>query len=590
VTGLRIQTSLIASLLSLLALAPTAMARTARGTAGDAAALLPSDLALAAVLRDGDLRLERLQGALTDLGVFDSDLFRVVAAQPGFARARVGLLGIATAAGDDPASAIGRILGRELAFGARLDEQMQPEWIAVSVPRDAERTARLLDAVHAIAGHPDPERIREVGEHRVFVDDSELFHCLTSAGLWVSNRFELLRAALARGEREEAPWHDALAALPPDAALGAFVDVARLRTRLEAAGGGLPDRFPQPLPGFLLGGLWERAAHAAAGTLVIRAGDRGLRATASVHGTPGVESTQRGFRPSTGPGFAWDARRLPGFAGAIEITRGWADLLADREAILELPAAGRVVQFASVLTTLLGGLDFIDDFLPRLAGPVRVAALRRDPAGRPYETTPTLPAFALVGKLRPEGRDPSFPRRLESAALMAIAFLNFEAAQQSRPTYFIGLEAHDGVRIVTTQYPPPSDGRTLGGFRYNFEPSFSVFDDHVVIATSPDAVRSLIDAARGVAAGERAGAAPDRLVLDGERIRRLLEDNEAELVERRMLAKDETRAQALRLVRAAVDFLGFARSAEITAHPTPDGARADLHLRLQAAPSQETSR
>ena len=108
-----------------------------------------------------------------------------------------------------------------------------------------------------------------------------------------------------------------------------------------------------------------------------------------------------------------------------------------------------------------------------------------DPGPPAYKIRPDqpLPAMALVSSMR----DPKFGKMATAAiragALLATVQLGMKMAE----------EKHDDITIVTYRF---SEGKSvpndLGNLRFNFVPCFAVVDDHLVLASRPELMRSLI--------------------------------------------------------------------------------------------------
>src|SRR5262245_55374423 len=85
-----------------------------------AADFLPDTVSIVAVLRDGDLRLDDFRRFLASRRLLDSKAYGLLAANPGFVQAQVGLRGIAASAELDAWSAVGTALGQEIALGVEV--------------------------------------------------------------------------------------------------------------------------------------------------------------------------------------------------------------------------------------------------------------------------------------------------------------------------------------------------------------------------------------------------------------------------------------------------------------------------------------
>ncbi len=600
-----------------------------------AAACLPEGVLIVVSLRDGDQQIPAFRRLLDEQQVEESAAYHLLNANPQIMQARIGLAGLAMTAGTDVWGALGAVLGRDLTIGIVPGEGKNARFIGASITRDAPTLGRLLDAVHVAAGlvkngTPDPARSELIDGVRVFKTENNVWHGLVGDTVFLGNSRDLLRAALgaranAKGRLSDLPlYRDAAAQVPEGAPAWAFVNMAGIRAALgpERA---LPEQVNNPLGGFLFGGWWRTIVQSDGAVAWATASPRTLTLDLAVSSTTPTPASHAGFVVSGAPAPRWSSAALPGYAAELSVTRDWASLFAERESILTLPAAGQIVNFSNVLTTLMGQLDFTEQVLPAVRGPMRLIIARQDLSALPYQPSPRLPAFALVAPLK---FDPNsdFPRRLYTAAQMAMSFVNADAAQKQQPAYLIDTDRYRGTRILIAEYPDPTAHAAPGmdgpgamtpadskradaappagaqpaeaarptpkptvSARYNISPAAAVVDGHFVIATSPALLKQIIDAiadgAEGKAAGPgAAGALADTLTLRVPPSLQMLRDNREELIVNRMLEKDLSKEQAGRDVDAFFGLIGFLDRLSLTSKPVEHGYRATLAVTLREPP------
>ena len=107
----------------------------------------------------------------------------------------------------------------------------------------------------------------------------------------------------------------------------------------------------------------------------------------------------------------------------------------------------------------------------------------------PYKTIPTVrfPAFGYVGTMV----DPKFATGLETGVRSAGLILNLQfGLKQSEAV-------HDGVKIIVYRFPEnkpfPDDPDNI---RFNFEPCFAKGDNQIVVASTLEACKKVIDEVR----------------------------------------------------------------------------------------------
>ncbi len=586
-----------------------------------AADYLPDGLALAVSVRSGDRQIEALRATLAARDFFGSAAIQALLENPDLIQARVGLTGIAAISGMDLWEASGVVLGRDLMAGVRPGKDGKPEVLLVTVARHPEGLDRILGSIHGLVGlsrddSPAAQRTWTVDGVRVHSAAPQVMHCRVDDALLVSNSRDLLKAAIAA--RDAGPlinrskaYREALESVPLDAPVWAYADVATIRRRI----GALPERLPNPAAGFVAGGAWHAIRHADAAVAWLEADGADLALKVRVASKAPLPGSHRGFIVKEVAPAKWSAEALPRFLAEVSVARGWADLFADREALLTLPASSDVVNFNSVLTTLLGQVDFMDEILPVVNGPVRLVATRRTFAGSDFVPSPKLPAFALITPL--SGRtETNFARRLQSGTLTAFSLLSADAAQKKEAGFFVDTDRYRGHKIYYTEFNTPSSGgmrmdapartstdaadgagpdadgseTTVAGVRYNFAPAAALVDDQYVVATSRQMLRDVIDA---IAASAGAGIADlprgaDRLRINVVEVVETLLQNRQELVVNSMLEKDHSKRDAEREVDALLGALRFLDFVELTSWLDEHGARADLRVRLRSVRDART--
>lgn len=623
--------------------------RSSAPAAESAATYLPAGVFAALTLPEGDQRLRDVRALLDEYEFFETPLYARLAANPQFMQAQVGLLGLAASARSDAWDAVGAALGRELMIGLAPREGKPPGAILVSVLRQPALVDQLLKAVHALTGlerdgAPDPARSAKHAGAITFSISPELHHCRIDDALLVANDLELLKSAL-DARRLEKPslaqsesYRAAAGTAPRDSLAWAYADLKAIRAGL-ARENKLNDKVDNPLGGFLFGGWLRALLDAQDLTAWITTDRRGLAIEARV--APGAKAGEayRGFRgPTQSPPVA--LRGVQRYLSEATVARDWAALFAEREALLTLPAASDVVNFNTTVSTLLGGLDFMQDLLPRVTGPVQFMAARQDFSQARDLPTPRLPAFAMVAPLT---MDESYAARLFSGALSTLSLINFDQAQKGLPGYLLDMENYRGLRVLATRFADPSaagamkmgaaadeperpqptagaahpDGQAAAmqadskpaaspaDIRYNFAPTFALVADHMVIATSRDLLHDIANvlldggaAAGGAAAGAGENVRPvsreaaastldhpvDRVHLDVPSLAAILRENREQLVVNRMLEKDLERQTAELDVDQFVALLGYFSALELNVRPEEHGFRARLELRLAERP------
>ena len=590
--------------------APETFAAPALETA-KAARYVPMDVAVVATLRDGDRQVQAFHRLLATHRFTESLAYQNLQGTPEFVQARVFLAGIAAVAQTDVWSGLGALLGRELVVGLAPGADDEPEFIAVSIPRDPELTTRVLRTALAVLGGDRPETNRATTTYGVTILalGDGLFHCRIDDAVVLSSDRDMIEAAIkcAReggGLIDSPGYQDAASRSHIDAAVWVYGNMSVLGPLIEHVPKVIPDAFVA----MLLGGWWHALHHAQSALVSAVGHENRLEIDLRIDSSTPLPETHRGFAPDHLPAPAWSARGVPGYLGEVTVARDWEDLFANRETLMTLSAASDFVNFTSTLTSLLGQVDFVDEILAKIRGPLTLVVARQDFSTASFIPMPELPAFGVVVPLDfPDAG--TIQQRLHSGTLTAISVLNLQAAQNKQPTFLVDVDRHRNHRIVTARYlesetgsegmgmgsAPPGSGsegggptqlgeRRVVGIQYNFASSAAVLSRHYVFASSPELLKVLIDAIH--APQDAAGGPVDMMAGDSvsvlvPELLAILQANQEGFVTNAMLEDDKTQAQAEQELETLLDLLGHIERADLTSTWAPQAQSATLTVELR---------
>ncbi len=568
----------------------------AAGEPPDALRWIPREALAVAVVRDPDRLVSQFRDFWQKLPTArrleaqlqqDSDLVA----------ARIMLTGFAAGLGVDPWQLVAGLLGRQIAIGLAPGAGDKPHVVLVSLTRDAALRDRAIEQFHLATGlvrdgGPDPDRSREIDGVRVFALGDDLYHCVVGDALIVANTRAAMRAVLAlrkNPQRSHAASDAAARArehVPADASAWVWADVASLREGLTG-GQGLPAKIEDLGAALLLGSLYHAARSGEALVAWLRCDDGTLRAGLRLDGAGPPQGPYAAFAPPADSPDDWDPAALNGYLGSFELTRDWTRFFADRETLLAPQAASDLADAAVTFTTFFGGLDFVEQVLPRLSPRVRLVAVRRRFEAGQIVPVPRLPAFALVARLRQANR--TFIQRLYSAASSALTIISVDMAQQGEPSWLLDVDRYRGTRILLSRYAEPMDdadagtaSQRAGDARYNFTPAVAVARNHFILATSRELLEAVIDQLQTTArdAAARARRSVERIELRVAPLIALLRDNRRELIANRMLEEDLPREKAADQIDTFLELLGLVRGGKIETGYREDHwwAKAELQM------------
>lgn len=552
---------------------------------------VPADMPIVVTVTNGDQHTSAFRAMLEATRFTDSPTWRGIMADPGIQKTRIDLMGLAAAAQTDVWTALGALLGRDLVLGIGPGPGDDASFVLAVTARDDATVGRLLATIHEVAGlevagRPDEGRTFDVRGTRVYRFDDELLQCRVGSVLILTNRRSLMEAALAGDDAlrlESAEWYGAARTRVPETA--AVWASARREAFIAAVGPyELPSRLSNPLAGFLFGGWWNFLRSTDELVVWAEPVPSALRVHLETSPVDAAHGPLPGFLPAKT--VTVDPLDTTDAAASLQLHRGWAQLFGDREALLTEAAVSNLTNFTGTLTTLMGGVDFVDEVMENVAGPIQLILARQDFDDLGVDPTPKLPAFALVIPLDVDDQA-MLRRRLDSAALTAASIINADDGRDG-PGYLIDIEPYREQRVMMMSLAPVErrDDAMLAtrtmGVRYNFAPAASLVGNRYVIATSAPLMHSVIDAALdGTTKPDGVEAAYDALRIDAGAVLAMLRDNREELVTDRMLEEDQARDDAARDVDAILGALEFVDSLSLSAHTDADGGEATLVLTLR---------
>lgn len=274
----------------------------------------------------------------------------------------------------------------------------------------------------------------------------------------------------------------------------------------------------------------------------------------------GAKPAEESFGGTLAPlPFALPERTL----GVVRLKRNISALWSHRDELIAERGIPQLLEFETNFGNLMGGMSFVDEFLPNIGSELVFLATRAERAeGRPAPEV-RLPQFALLYPLQNAEK---LGTNLQVAFQSAIGVFNVLSAQEGGKPLLLGSEQRNGVLIQTATHLPPSEGESEGmrglPIRYNFAPACAVVGGWFVLGSTGGIVREVVDSWGGPAApptGVNAG-----LWLRGAESLRALEENRGPLVARNMIEKGHDREAAEREIDLLLDLARRVREIHLT--------------------------
>ncbi|MFN0059864.1 MAG: hypothetical protein ACKVX7_15505 [Planctomycetota bacterium] len=465
-----------------------------------------------------------------------------------------------------------RILNGPISIAAVASSRARPALLAIARPRDGKTVTEFLQIVAFANGvgtfQPNEGDIFRLGEFAGAWRDGLL---------WICSDEDVVRRSMSLREEDslaKQPNHIAMSPVTTTRPLASvFVDCARTKTLPNIPLARLNERFAEPLPSLLFGGLRDTLVGASSLRAELRvAGDAVALEVVSNPLPPNAFAP--GFFPVVTPSRSADSTltELAAFSLRRDLVAWWEG----RETLLLDSARAGVARFQVDFGNLTGGLDFAEDVLAHLLTDGRFLVFSPTVGAEP-PPTPLLPYFAIVVPVRDGG---TLYEHLRLAFQTAISFINLDRAPRvGAPRYFLESSEHHGTHLTLAR-PSPPDADAAPGLAHNFAPAISVCRDHLIFASHEHAARALIDQLLKETEGET--RATNELRVAAQPLAELLKRNLTPLTAQGVLEGKSVEKARSDLI-ALVTLIEFFRELRVAADRTPDD-RLALTLRLSIAP------
>jgi len=257
---------------------------------------------------------------------------------------------------------------------------------------------------------------------------------------------------------------------------------------------------------------------------------------------------------------------------------GWWN---SKEDLFEENVIAQLSQTDSQLSTLFGGLDFGNEVLGGLQPGVQLVAKRQDYPDN-YEPDTRLPAFAVIGRLE----NPEMSRRLRISYQSMIGIVNMQLAADGQPQLETNNEQLTAGRMDWAAYLTDTES-SPGLLLYNFSPTLAFQDEFIIISSTHELAKEIIDAASSSSLARNSQPAASepvvntRVELDGPQLHQLLEENREALIVQNMLESGSQRKQAAANIDNLLSLARLSRQLRLTLAGESDRLTLDVQLDFQ---------
>jgi len=358
----------------------------------------------------------------------------------------------------------------------------------------------------------------------------------------------------------------------------AFADIQNIRESGVAPKlySGISDN---PLAEILIGGILSNLQHTSHATMTLGVRMDGIHAVVAAPHNINWEEGREFFFGETSTGTAPPMFKTDDTLFVMSAHRDLSQMWLRAGDLMTEQANDSLAKADAQLTTVFSGKDFGEDILGAIQPDLQLIVNRQDFANVVPRPAIKLPAFALHATLKnPEKTQDELRRVFQSL----VGFINIVGAMQGQPQLDLGMESLPAGQLVTSTYVPdqnnPED--TAAPINYNFSPSIAFVGDRVILSSSAELARKLVEAKleSGVALGEGGshGVTNTQALLKANLAKQILADNREILIAQNMLEKGHGREKADQEIATLLKLVDLIDQVSATFNVSPDELRFEM--------------
>ncbi len=452
----------------------------------------------------------------------------------------------------------------------------------------------LLDMVRSdneSKGLPDPVESAEFMGVTGYSLDGEEAHAIVGNRMIFSNRAWGLTKVLAlrAGDQGESlastpGYREAQKAGGPDPAAKIYVTHGSgLIEGVRAVAKSLNRDDSNPLAALFFSGILEPLRNSNWLWLGVDVEEKGLNLRMCMDGKAANQASVASFARPSGPGEGvmpnlWVPRRTAAFSFYRDLYSFYS---AKDELFPERTSA--LIFFENMMGIFFSGRDLTDEVFIEAKPELRFVIAEQEydlASGAPQVQ---VPAFAAVLRLRDAEE---FDEVIEEAWQKAIGLMNFTQGQQAKPGLIIDRPIHNGTKFTMTYFSTAGLDETASlDTRFNFRPALAMPEDYLVLSSTDELARDLIDALTAEAKGPRTPlpGIHSMAEVDGEQLASLLRANYDSLVRQNMVDEGSTLEEAETAIDLLADLASLVKNANLSirTHDEFTEARLSLELNLE---------
>jgi len=296
-------------------------------------------------------------------------------------------------------------------------------------------------------------------------------------------------------------------------------------------------------------------------------------------GTISDPATLEGFASPSGASGALPNVNVPRKIAGMSFYRDLHKFYGAKDELFPERTSG-LIFFENMMGIFFTGRDLTDEVLAETTPEVRfvVAEQKYDPEiGTPAVK---IPAFAAIFRLKAPKK---FQPIAEEAWQKGLGLINFTRGQQAEPGLIIDREIHSDVKFTIAAFSAAGEeDKTALDMRFNFQPTLAMPEDYLVISSTSELAKDLIDALKDEKAS---GTKPlpgvhSLMELDATQLASILKANWEALVRNNMVEEGNTREKAEADLGAIMMVMNYVGNFRVMSGVSQGQSRTRLQLEL----------
>jgi hypothetical protein len=271
---------------------------------------------------------------------------------------------------------------------------------------------------------------------------------------------------------------------------------------------------------------------------------------------------------------------VPQQIARISLYRDLHDFYIQKDELFPERTSG-LIFFENMMGIFFSGRDLADEVLAEIGPGIELVVAKQ--SYQELEQTPDvrLPGFAAVFKLN---NPQNFGPIVEEAWQKAIGLVNFTRGQKAEPGLIIDRPQYQNMKYTVAYFSSASEDATRH-IRYNLRPTLALPDDFMILSSSEELARDLMDSLRkGVAAAESAGYAFHSILeLNGLNLLAALSSNRENLIQNNMVEEGNTREKAEDDIDGLLSLATLMKAAKLTTGYRENRTAANFDLEFNMA-------